>query len=330
MESCKKFIKNHFKFIADCSWKIKILKLSRQNRLFFERNWINSCDQHTSVGYRILLFCHALEKGMLSDQPRRFGAEKVEFIIDSIELYEKKHWNKDFAFKYGISSIHAYCEYYEKRGWNKYPEYMKAKAFSSKHKNTCKSGVFNIPREEILKGKKTNYKEFLQSRHSARNFSQKILKKQDVMKAVEMAIMTPSACNRQMCKVYHITSDDAKNKVKKFPKGLSMFNVDTTNFIVVTYDVAAFCDPREINQGMFNAGLFSMNLVNALHSMGIGSCFLQFSNDYHGENKLKKILNTSKSERVAVIIGAGYYNELDDMTFPASLRRSTNEVYRCC
>ena len=52
----------------------------------------------------------------------------------------------------------------------------------------------------------------------------------------------------------------------------------------------------ERNQGWFNAGLVAMNFVNALHSLGIGSCFVQFGNSNQEEKDLKKLLNINKSE----------------------------------
>ena len=67
-----------------------------------------------------------------------------------------------------------------------------------------------------------------------------------------------------------------------------------------------------------------MNLVNALHSAGIGSCFCQFGNSPEQEEQLKKDLGIPESERIAIILAAGYYPE--KCTALASCRKNAKET----
>lgn len=96
--------------------------------------------------------------------------------------------------------------------------------------------------------------------------------------------------------------------------------------LVVAFVVNANYFIGERNQGWLNAGLFSMNLVNALHSQGIGSCFCQFGNSTKQEEQLKKLLGIPASERIAVILSAGYY--CDKSIIPYSPRKKIGDVYR--
>lgn len=82
----------------------------------------------------------------------------------------------------------------------------------------------------------------------------------------------------------------------------------------------------DIVQGFFNAGLCAMNFINGLHSRGIGSCCLQWSNNYTEDTYIRKLLNLRKSERIAVVIGAGYY--LNHNIIPCSCRRSITDLLR--
>jgi nitroreductase len=145
-------------------------------------------------------------------------------------------------------------------------------------------------------------------------------------KAVNTAMKTPTACNRQMCKVYFVKDTETQEKILHFSHGLTGFDNKTVNIIVVTYDISSLCFAEEIQQGMFNAGLFSMNLVNSLHSIGIGSCFLEYSNDIKDETEHKKILNIPSNEKIAIVIAAGYYPE--ESTIPYSTRKPLEEIYR--
>ena len=217
------------------------------------------------------------------------------------------------------------CRFYEKMHWAGRQEYEKAKGAIANREEHSKAGATIIKKSDILAHGKIDYLDFVKSRHSVRAFLKRKIAKEDIEKAIEATRFTPSACNRQMCKIYHINDSRARDKVMLFPKGFTQFRSDTVTFFVVTYDVAALCDRRECQQGMFNAGLFSMNFVNALHSLGIGSCFLQFSNDLSEEKELKAVIGAHDSERIAVIIAAGYYPETTKI--PISSRKPLDEIY---
>ena len=50
----------------------------------------------------------------------------------------------------------------------------------------------------------------------------------------------------------------------------------------------------ERNQGYFNAELFATNLVNAFHSLGIGTGFIHFCNSINEEEELKQLIKNIK------------------------------------
>ena len=69
-----------------------------------------------------------------------------------------------------------------------------------------------------------------------------------------------------------------------------------------------------------------MNFANALHAQGIGSCFMQWSNKRSEDLETRKALGIGESERIAVILGAGYYKE--KTLSPVSCRREPEDIYR--
>ena len=141
-----------------------------------------------------------------------------------------------------------------------------------------------------------------------------------------MAIMSSSACNRQMCKIWHILSKDKIEILKKSLSGLGNFNLDNNiDFFVITFDMNNCLFTSDRNDGRFNAGLIAMNFVNGLHSLGIGSCLLQFGNYLDDEVELKKVIGIPNNERIAIVIGAGYYDEEVKVTY--SIRKNINDIY---
>ena len=150
---------------------------------------------------------------------------------------------------------------------------------------------------------------------------------EEVMReCIDIAKYAPSACNRQMVKVYDVRSEKASDYIVRFAQGKSAFVLDTVSFLLITFDMNAFYFSGERNQGWFNAGLFAMNLINAMHSKGIGSCFIQFGNTNSEEKKIKADLGIPGSERIAIILAYGYYT--DETKVPDSTRKETDSIYR--
>lgn len=311
--------KAHKKFTFDHEYKY--------DKKFFKTNFSHSDETKNKLGYNMLLISHSLEKGMSNKTPRRFGAAKVAELIKMIRQYTTfGNYEKDFAFVNSVNVLRGYVSFYDLKGWGDTEERKTVAEFLESYKAVegMNVGGYELAKKEFEKDAKIDYRKFLASRHSVREFLPKAIIKADIEKAVETAILSPSACNRQMCKVYYVTNKAKARKIIEKGQGFGGFEKDTINPIVVTFDVNANYFIGERNQGWFNAGLFCMNFVNALHSQGIGSCFCQFGNSSKDEEKIKSLLGIPKSERIAVLIAAGYY--CDKCMVPYSPRKELSDI----
>ena len=86
---------------------------------------------------------------------------------------------------------------------------------------------------------------------------------------------TPSACNRQSCKVYFYKDKNVNEEFRNIISGNTGFDWEVQNYIAVTSNISAFYDPFERNQVYVYSGIFIMDLVEALRYYGIASCILQ-------------------------------------------------------
>ena len=320
------FIKKNFKFITKVIRSIKIKRKIRYDYHSFKNNWLYSRKTKEKIGYGIILEAHALEKGMTNLSPRHFGSSKVNKIINYLEDYHYNNWDTDYAYNLGVSVLIEYCNFYERNNWQDKEEYKRTKEYIKNKKTDVLSGAHIIYKNEFISDTSIDYKKFLESRHSFRQYLKKKISESDFKKCVEMSLLSPSACNRQMCKIYYAKSDNIKKSIMKFCHGLTNFDNESVNLFIITYDVSSLCDVGEINQGMFNAGLFAMNFVNSMHSLGIGSCFLQYNVLKEEDRKMKSILTIPDNEQVAVVIAAGYYPDKSVITY--SSRKPIEEVYR--
>ena len=301
-----------------------------RDKSFFLKNYMYSKPySKEKLEYDMLFEIHKLEKAFaVTKNLRPFGVDKIDRIIRDIDLYEKKNYEPSFSLNLAYSSLKAYKTFYEEHDWCNREEYKKVCDFLSKNNSFSylPVGAFDYSFEEIRDKANIDYDSFLSSRRSIRNFSSKKLNNKDIERAVSMAIKTPTACNRQMCKIYYIKSENNKKTIEKYAQGLGLFDLTNANYFVITFDVNANYFVGERNQGWFNSGLVTINFINALHSLGIGSCCIQFGNSFKEEVKFKKLLNIPKNERVAVIVTAGYYDKVSRI--PYSTRKPIDEIYR--
>ena len=301
-----------------------------KDKKFYLKNYMYSKPiTKGKIEYDMLLEIHKLEKGFAVTQKLRpFGIDKVKRIISDIIVYEENEFEKSFSYELSYSALFEYKKFYEEHNWLEEKEYKMVNDFlkGKTLPNNVPAGAYDLKKESIIDDAMIDYDKFVSSRKSVRNYSNIKLKKSDIEKAVKIAIKSPSACNRQMCKIYYCNSDSSKKVIEKYAQGLGLFELDNANYFVITFDVNANYFIGERNQGWFNSGLFTMNFINALHSLGIGTCCIQFGNPFKEEKIIKKELKIKESERVAVIVTAGYYDDISRI--PYSTRKPLEEIYR--
>lgn len=293
----------------------------RKNNGYSVPNTINK------ISYNMIRIVHSVEKGLSNENPRPFGIRATNELMQLIKQYEKMSDDDSFSYDMALTCLNEYLNFYKKKGWTGEKQYKKVKKFTKDRKyEIVGSGSKKIVKEELNKGKFFDYGSFLKTRHSVRKFDGKKVPEKIIEKATRMALLTPSACNRQMVKIYDIRNKNSIEYITKIAQGIGGFETDNISYLVITFDLNSEYFVGERNQGWFNSGLFSMNLVNSLHSMGVGSCFIQFGNTFREEQLLKKRINIPNNERIAVIIAYGFYASKNRV--PYSTRKDLDEILR--
>jgi nitroreductase len=295
---------------------------------FYKKYNMGTEESLNKLGYESIIHTHTLEKGMEHFELRPFAVEKTRYIMSLIKRESKyENYENKFAFINGINSLREYKKIYEEHNWINKDEYKKVDEFLKNYSKVenQKAGAYILTKKELQNDYQIDYLKFVKSRHSTRNYKNEPIKLDDVKAAVEMAKYSASACNRQYIKLHFYPSGKMRDNVIHYALGKGGLYLDGVNTFIVTFDVNGLSGVGERNQGYFNAGLFSTNFVNALHSLGIGTCFIQFANSVKEEEKLKEINEIPSSERIAVILYAGYYN--DKSIFCVSPRKEFEEYF---
>lgn len=267
------------------------------------------CNRFTRKGqlpkYEILQLAHRLEKGLLViDKPKPFwGWEKAERIVSLLKVNQD-----EFSSQTGRGVLKAYIEAKKKSVNPK--EVEKAYIFLKNHpeieNEVLLGGVFSMKREIFSASQKEVIEHFFNSRHSCREFQEKIVSKEDIESAIALALRSPSACNRQVTNCY-------------------VYQTKELQTIILTACIRAY-DVGEFNDWFVSPSIFAGYLSLAFHLYGIGSCVYrkQLYGHHSYNEEMRKKCNIPNDEMIMLELQFGYYK--DEFIVPVSNRHSVDDI----
>ena len=179
--------------------------------------------------------------------------------------------------------------------------------------------------EEFRKGMLKAPEEFFFSRYSLREFGKEIVDETTIKRAVALAMKSPSVCNRQAWCVYHTNDPILKEKALRYQEGNRGFGENIPNLMIITTDLKAFIPGQERSQHWIDGGLFSMSLIYALHSLGVASCCLNWSQTPAKDKLLRSLVNIEPNHTVIMMLAVGWPDERNKVCISA--RRPIENVY---
>lgn len=282
----------------------------------------------TELGAWIRADAHKIEKGLSLPDPRPgFGILVVERLLDTIPEYMDAY-DVDQVVQWSVSVLLAYERFNTARGFEapQISEKISALALRVNKAGTesCEGGVTSLDKEAVLKKAAIDIEEFFSSRHSIRDFSPQPIEPALVKNAVRLAQKTPSVCNRQSWKVYAFLDAQERAAVFQCQQGNRGFGESATGVLIVTVDLTTFFSYEERHQPWIDGGMFSMSLVYALHSMGLGTCCLNWCTKRKWDKKLRAITGIPEREVIVVLIAIGHLPE--KLNVPHSPRKPLDDV----
>lgn len=270
---------------------------------------------------------HIVEKGLALPAPREnFGVPKIKLLIAKTSKFEQ-----DYGFDADVTIPVR----------NTIKEYLKANPnlalIDESLQKSLEDFVENSEVDDLIGGTKSmlkedlnnftniNYRNFVLSRSSVRDFKMSKVDREDIKKAIDIARHAPSVCNRQNWKLHYYDDSDLKTELLNMQHGNGGFTDSIQGLFIVTTNLKGFTK-MEQNQVFVDGGLISMNLVLALHHFGIGSCCLNTCFPYTREIKIKKIGAIPESERLIMMIGIGYWK--DEFKVAYSKKKDVEDILK--
>lgn len=262
------------------------------------------CPKNKKYYYDIILLAHTVEKGLSITNPRmKFGKEKISKLLSILEKYDFK-WDL-FPIEKSYGCLKEYIELHKIHNEELGEFGEKIKRFLKKCETnniTSKGGV------KIIKPTFQNYsfEEGLLSRYSSRQYQPKIIDNDTLNRIINIALRTPTQCNRQSGRIHYYSNKEQINNLLKLQGGAEGFREDVSNLFIITSDMSAWSGFKARSQSYVDGSLLSMQILNACFSMNIGSCPLNLAVSNKKEFEICKAGNIPTNERLIMMITFGY------------------------
>lgn len=277
----------------------------------------------------VIMAYHVVEKGLTMPNRRlAFGKDAVRRLMAYIDKFTEKFSAQEPQVKHGIGVLVAYQKLHKDVTFDFSEDaayWDEIQSFLYRFDDVVPAIQPHMKREDFYKNKNKSFPAFAASRHTLRNYSSRPLPMERVHKAVELAMTTPSACNRQYWKTYCISNHNLGQKVLELQKGNRGFGHLADKVLIVTVNLEAV-GPNERNDAFTNGGMYLMNLCYALFYYEIAHCVLNWSKAPEVDAELRLMVQIPDSESVVAILSCGETPEEFDVA--VSPRRDLSDVLR--
>ena len=155
----------------------------------------------------------------------------------------------------------------------------------------------------------SNFSELSLTRQSCRNFSDKRVEREKMIKCVETARLSPSACNSQPWSVVAVINDDLVAEIGKATQPIGMnptmtsakaFFVITEEFALLMPKIRCALDSQYFAQG--DIGAFAASLCYEATEQGLASCII----GVFDRERLWELLDLPREKRIRLLVAVGY------------------------
>lgn len=274
--------------------------------------------------YRAVKIYHRLEKS-LSFRARKLNSG-AEAIFALSNLFREKEFDAKkpgYQERIAVTVMSDFLQEMQSSD----PRISEARSLCHELKSikSDDGGAFSYTQEELHAGRLESPEQFFMSRYSVRDFQDKPVDHNLIKRALKLAMKSPSVCSRQAWHVYHIDKRELIDKALSFQNGNRGFGHEIPCLLILTADLSAFDTASERYQHWIDGGMFSMSMVLALHSLGLGSCCLNWSKGPVDDIRLRKALEIQGPHSVLMMLAVGYAN--DSLKVCCSARRPAEEIY---
>lgn len=276
----------------------------------------------------IIILTHVIEKGLSYNKPRsEFGKMKIKMLTYYLKKYISLGYDTNkFVFQNAISALQEYLVFNKSKGHieSEIANFINEnfQKYLDIHNNRC-AGIVVRQKEDI--NITNSFDDIFSGRSSIREFDEMDLNDSDIYSIISTVIKTPSACNRQPCKIYDVKSKNIIQEIQNYHGGMKGFK-NIKRIFVITVNLSKYLNAGDRNLMYIDGGLLAMSLLLSLQSKGIASCAIQWQQLMKNNKFISNLLNLPNEERTVILIAAGNYPKTFKICKSAKI--SINEFYK--
>ncbi len=278
----------------------------------------------------IIRLLHAVEKGLCLEKPRLgYGVKKIHELLGYARRYLELEQENHFCLYMLRDALQAYLDFHQEKNFHngeieEIAQQLQWLKGQLPKKTECFGGT-QIFRKEQMQFAPEQVENLFQTRHSVREFSGEPVSSEDIKKAIALAQMCPSACNRQCSRVYFVDTKKYMAEMNTDLQGVGGFADDACGFLLVTAKKSAYA-LGERHQHLVSGAIFAGYLALALHACNIAACTVQRSVSPNPLwERFKKKNNIPEDEQVVLMFAIGKYKE--ETKVPVSKRFPVDSIY---
>ena len=295
----------------------------------FQRTLQYSCvhpDTKEKLLSRIVLAYHTVEKGLnKSDVRLGFGSGVVGELVEMCEQYTAKYADNSQRLIDAINVLNEYLNLHQNAGFNLDTTLQnRIQQLVDSHQPLPEYTLSSVSKDEYFANEGLDFAAFAKSRHSVRDFDGTAIDAELLDKAISLAQTAPSACNRQSVRLYVVWNKEKLANLANLQRGGRGFIDQANPLIVVAYDMQDWIAGEQWFGGYVDAGIYTMNLLYALHYHKIAACPLNWYATLAEDKALHELLSIPQSQVITGIIACG--NAKEKLNLVNSNRLSIDEV----
>ena len=301
-------------------------EVNRENRYQNEKllhfSSIFSENRNTALA-TLTIVSHVLEKGITMPNRRLgFGYERVRDIIERCSGIITRYGADFVELQSALADLKQYLDIHLDAEFELPKDIVEGIEKLSPYLKINDGNCFTTTREDFFK-QTNDFAEFAQSRHSVRWFDESPVDMDKLMAAIKLAQTAPSACNRQATRVKIVESHEHKKLCYSMQNGNRGFGDKADKWLLITSELGDWSHNYPWDPYL-DAGIFTMNLLYALHYYGIVACTLNAHLSIEQREELQQKLGYPESEVPVVFIAIG--NPSKEFMVPKSRHLNTADI----
>lgn len=171
------------------------------------------------------------------------------------------------------------------------------------------------------------FQELILKRQSDRKYLRTPVEEDKILKCIDAARLSPSACNAQPWTFVVVEDDSLRQEVEKAASGMGMnnFAVQAPVIIAIVLEKPNFTSKigsviKDKEYPLIDIGIAANQFCLQATELGLGTCIL----GWFDEKKIKKLLNIPSSKRIPILITLGY----SDARLREKTRKPIDKMYK--